>query len=69
MSSHPDTLVAYAKWFGKVAEPIQSAEMSGISTKVFTVCLFVGLLTKTGIEYGINVYPQKWIQEDCSGFF
>ncbi|KAF5345042.1 hypothetical protein D9758_010429 [Tetrapyrgos nigripes] len=33
MSSHPDTLVAYAKWFGKVEEPIQSADMTGIDTK------------------------------------
>ncbi|KAK7469262.1 hypothetical protein VKT23_003747 [Stygiomarasmius scandens] len=33
MSSHPDTLVAYAKWFGKVQEPISSADMTGIDTK------------------------------------
>ena len=34
MSNHPDTLVAYAKWFGKVKEVITSAEMSAIDTKV-----------------------------------
>jgi len=34
MSNHPDTLVAYAKWFGKVKETITSAEMSAIDTKV-----------------------------------
>lgn len=34
MSNHPDTLVAYAKWFGKVKEPISSAQMTGITTKV-----------------------------------
>jgi hypothetical protein len=34
MSSHPDTLVAYAKWFGKVQEHITSAQMTGITTKV-----------------------------------
>ncbi|KAG6875963.1 hypothetical protein C0993_006548 [Termitomyces sp. T159_Od127] len=34
MSGHPDTLVAYAKWFGKVQEPITSAEMKSIDTKV-----------------------------------
>ncbi|KAJ3539825.1 hypothetical protein NMY22_g4561 [Coprinellus aureogranulatus] len=34
MSSHPDTLVAYAKWFGKVKEPITGAQMTGITTKV-----------------------------------
>ncbi|KAG6871696.1 hypothetical protein C0995_001217 [Termitomyces sp. Mi166 len=33
MSGHPDTLVAYAKWFGKVQEPITSAEMTRIDTK------------------------------------
>ncbi|THV00803.1 hypothetical protein K435DRAFT_750719 [Dendrothele bispora CBS 962.96] len=33
MSSHPDTLVAYAKWYGKVQEPISSADMTGIDTK------------------------------------
>jgi len=33
MSSHPDTLVAYAKHFGKVSETIESAEMIAISTK------------------------------------
>ncbi|KAK7028393.1 DUF2470 domain-containing protein [Favolaschia claudopus] len=33
MSSHPDTLVGYAKWYGKVTEPITSAEMSAIDTK------------------------------------
>ena len=34
MSNHPDTLVAYAKWFGKVKEGITSAEMTAIDTKV-----------------------------------
>ncbi|KAG6844867.1 hypothetical protein H0H87_002990 [Tephrocybe sp. NHM501043] len=33
MSGHPDTLVAYAKWFGKVTEPITSAEMTSIDSK------------------------------------
>ncbi|KAF7328769.1 DUF2470 domain-containing protein [Mycena venus] len=37
MSSHPDTLVAYAKWYGKVTEPITSAEMSAIDTKSMTL--------------------------------
>ena len=36
MSSHPDTLVAYAKWFGKVKETIKSAEMPAIDSKVRT---------------------------------
>lgn len=34
MSGHPDTLVAYAKWFGKVKEQIAGAKMTGITTKV-----------------------------------
>jgi DnaJ-domain-containing protein 1 len=34
MSNHPDTLVAYAKWFGKVKEGVKSAEMSYIDCKV-----------------------------------
>ena len=34
MSNHPDTLVAYAKWFGKITDNISSAEMSAIDTKV-----------------------------------
>lgn len=33
MSSHPDTLVAYAKWYGKVTAAITSAEMAAIDTK------------------------------------
>ncbi|KAE9394693.1 hypothetical protein BT96DRAFT_958752 [Gymnopus androsaceus JB14] len=37
MSNHPDTLVAYAKWYGKVSEPISSAEMSAIDTKGMTL--------------------------------
>ncbi|KAJ7689022.1 hypothetical protein B0H17DRAFT_1012386 [Mycena rosella] len=37
MSSHPDTLVGYAKWYGKVTEPITSAEMSAIDTKSMTL--------------------------------
>ena len=39
MSNHPDTLVAYAKWYGKVKEPIAGAKMTGITTKVGFVCL------------------------------
>jgi len=37
MSNHPDTLVAYAKWFGKVKEVITSAEMSAIDCKSMTL--------------------------------
>lgn len=34
MSNHPDTLVAYAKWYGKVEGKIVSAEMTEIDCKV-----------------------------------
>jgi hypothetical protein len=34
MSNHPDTLVAYAKYFGKVTESISTAEMSAIDSNV-----------------------------------
>ncbi|KAJ7226977.1 hypothetical protein GGX14DRAFT_627690 [Mycena pura] len=34
---HPDTLVGYAKWYGKVAEPITSAELSAIDIKSMTL--------------------------------
>ncbi|KAF9065933.1 hypothetical protein BDP27DRAFT_1228302 [Rhodocollybia butyracea] len=37
MSNHPDTLVAYAKWYGQVSEPITSAEMTAIDTKSMTL--------------------------------
>ncbi|KAF4582717.1 hypothetical protein EYR40_002641 [Pleurotus pulmonarius] len=37
MSSHPDTLVAYAKWYGKVEEPIASAEMTAIDSRSMTL--------------------------------
>ncbi|KAJ6632458.1 hypothetical protein B0H10DRAFT_1938071 [Mycena sp. CBHHK59/15] len=37
MSNHPDTLVAYAKWYGKVVEPVISAEMGAIDSKSMTL--------------------------------
>lgn len=48
MSSHPDTLVAYARYFGKVTENISSAEMTAIDTKAcsFPVCQVFGQLTE-----------------------
>jgi len=35
MSNHPDTLVAYAKWYGQAPETITSAEMTAIDSQVF----------------------------------
>jgi hypothetical protein len=34
MSNHPDTLVAYVKYFGKVKEQVASAEMNAIDSNV-----------------------------------
>ncbi|KAH6902608.1 hypothetical protein BKA70DRAFT_1110166 [Coprinopsis sp. MPI-PUGE-AT-0042] len=39
MSGHPDTLVAYAKWYGKVEEPIVGAKMTSIDcNKIVLKC-------------------------------
>jgi len=37
MSNHPDTLVAYAKWHGKVAEDVTKAQMTAIDSKGMTL--------------------------------
>jgi len=37
MSNHPDTLVAYAKYFGKVTQSISTAEMSAIDSNSMTL--------------------------------
>lgn len=34
MSNHPDTLVAYVKYWGKISEAVVSAKMSAIDSKV-----------------------------------
>lgn len=34
MSNHPDTLVAYVKYWGKVSELVESAKMTSIDSKV-----------------------------------
>ena len=34
MSNHPDTLVSYVRYWGKVSEPVASAKMNAIDTKV-----------------------------------
>ena len=34
MSNHPDTLVSYVRYWGKVKEGVASAKMAGIDTKV-----------------------------------
>ncbi|KAJ6516848.1 hypothetical protein C8R47DRAFT_1206057 [Mycena vitilis] len=37
LSSDPDAAVVYAQWYGKVSEPIASAEMSAIDSKSMTL--------------------------------
>ncbi|TFK24455.1 hypothetical protein FA15DRAFT_669558 [Coprinopsis marcescibilis] len=37
MSGHPDTLVAYAKWYGKVEGDILTAKMTAIDSKSITL--------------------------------
>lgn len=52
MSGHPDTLVAYAKWYGKVKEAVSSAEMTAIDTKVcisFIYCM---------VDLDLRTYPR-----------
>ena len=34
MSNHPDTLVAYVKYWGKVKGPVTSEKMTSINSKV-----------------------------------
>jgi hypothetical protein len=40
MSSHPDTLVAYVKHFGKIDGNVSSAKMLSIDSKVRTTTSF-----------------------------
>ena len=36
MSNHPDTLVSYVRYWGKVKEPVSTAKLVSIDTKVCT---------------------------------
>ncbi|KAJ6516850.1 hypothetical protein C8R47DRAFT_406702 [Mycena vitilis] len=54
MSSHPDTLVGYAKWYGKVEEQITSAEMSAIDTKSMTLTCILKNGSKKVVVVAIN---------------
>ena len=40
MSNHPDTLVAYVRYYGQIKEPVSSAQMMSIDS---TVCFFCTL--------------------------
>ena len=47
-SGHPETLIAYAKWYGKVKEGISSAEMMAIDSKVSEAYTVLNNLNKLG---------------------
>ncbi|KAF9483711.1 hypothetical protein BDN70DRAFT_873565 [Pholiota conissans] len=54
MSNHPDTLVAYAKWFGRVQEAITSAEMSAIDCNSMTLACTLKNGTKKDVRVPIE---------------
>ncbi|KZP23904.1 hypothetical protein FIBSPDRAFT_910027 [Athelia psychrophila] len=55
MSSHPDTLVTYARYFGKITEDLSSAEMTAIDTKSMTLtCTIKGSLQKKVVVVEID---------------
>ncbi|KAF8603330.1 hypothetical protein BDV93DRAFT_493615 [Ceratobasidium sp. AG-I] len=61
MSNHPDTLVAYVKYFGKVDEEVTSARMTAIDSKSMTLDYVVGGKTKTSridIDPPIETYDE-----------
>lgn len=68
MSNHPDTLVGYAKWYGKVKEVITGAEMTAIDTKVRVLLApnssppLLILIVDTP-EYDVTLHSQEWCQE------
>lgn len=53
MSNHPDTLVAYAKWYGNVQEIITSAEMTAIDSKARILFTYPRLLLRIDNDYPI----------------
>ena len=70
MSNHPDTLVAYAKWFGKVNEVITSAEMSAIDTKVRSTFFSAKLLSNNYVlvilEHDIDLHNEGRFEKGCT---
>ena len=74
-NGHPETLIAYAKWYGKVKEGISSAEMMAIDSKVSKSYTVLNNLEPTGdftlivnyIEHDAGVYARVWMQERGSG--
>jgi hypothetical protein len=62
MSNHPDTLVAYVKWFGKITDNVNSAEMAAINSKVSYSLSISRRPDIDGIvqEYDFNLQDQGW---------
>ncbi|KAJ6516849.1 hypothetical protein C8R47DRAFT_1206058 [Mycena vitilis] len=54
LSSHPETLVGYAKWYGKVGEPIASVEISAIDSKKMTLTCTLKSGSKKEVVVAIN---------------
>lgn len=48
MSNHPDTLVAYVRYWGKVSEAVVSAKMTAIDSKVSAITFRVAFLLGKG---------------------
>lgn len=63
MSGHPDTLVAYAKWFGKVKEQIAGAKMTGITTKVRGDGVSEDELLMWLVGYHAGVHVEGWVHQ------
>ncbi|KAJ7280056.1 hypothetical protein C8J57DRAFT_1464489 [Mycena rebaudengoi] len=55
MSRDPDTLVGYAKWYGKVSEVITSAEMTAIDSKSMTLACTLTSGTKQTVV--VDIHP------------
>ena len=62
MSNHPDTLVAYVKHWGKVAENVASAKMTSIDTKVGVPCVLFRVNLACDISPGndIDLQDEDW---------
>ena len=69
MSNHPDTLVAYVKHWGKVAENVASAKMTGIDTKVGSPCAaarYENLIRDTNPGHDVDLHGEDWGRREGS---
>lgn len=53
-NGHPETLIAYAKWYGKVKEGISSAEMMAIDSKSMTLTCTLECGSKKEVRVALN---------------